>query len=52
MTTDGPYVSPRHVTDLRECLFYHTMDVPGHGTVPGAWDLRKGLGRYLGAQCQ
>jgi len=36
------------VNDLRECLFYHTMDVPGQGTVHGSWDLRPGIDRYLG----
>lgn len=43
-----PYVEPRRVTDIRECSFYHTMDLPGHGTVPGVWDLRAGIDRYLG----
>lgn len=42
------YASPRLVTDLKECHFYHTMDLPGHGTVRGAWDLRSNVDRYLG----
>lgn len=44
----GPYASPRVVTDLNECYFYHTMDLPGHGVVTGEWDLRSGLDAYLG----
>ena len=42
-TTDAPpelYAQPRHVESLDDCWFYHTTDVPGHGTVPGNWDLR------------
>jgi hypothetical protein len=36
------------VENLGECWFYHTMDLPGHGTVEGAWDLRAGVDEYLG----
>ena len=39
---------PRAVHDLRDCDFYHTFDVPGHGPVHGHWDLRPNLGAYLG----
>jgi len=42
------YVEPKDVTDLDDCIFYHTMDVPGYGTVKGSWDLRRKLGAYLG----
>jgi len=45
---DTPYVSPRPVTDLAACAFYHTMEVPGVGVVEGQWDLRAGVDRYLG----
>lgn len=48
LSPESPYARPREVTDIGECLFYHTMDVPGHGTVPGSWDLRAGIDRYLG----
>lgn len=44
----SPYTSPREVTSLDECYFYHTMDVPGHGTVQGEWDLRGAIDPYLG----
>lgn len=42
------YADPRRVANVEECFFYHTMDVPGHGTVTGDWDLRAGVRRYLG----
>ncbi len=45
---ESPYLAPRTVADLAECTFNHTIDLPGHGTVPGAWDLRAGLDDYLG----
>jgi hypothetical protein len=44
----APYSPARDVTSLDECYFYHTMDVPGHGTVNGEWDLRGAIGPYLG----
>ena len=34
------FAKPRHGVRLEDCLFYHTMDLPGFGTVPGGWDLR------------
>jgi 2-polyprenyl-3-methyl-5-hydroxy-6-metoxy-1,4-benzoquinol methylase len=42
------YGAPRYVKDVSECFFYHTMDLPGHGTVEGQWDLRGRTGDYLG----
>lgn len=44
----SPYTTPRDVASRDECYFYHTMDVPGHGTVEGEWDLRGAIGAYLG----
>ena len=44
----APYSPTRQVTSLDDCYFYHTMDVPDHGTVEGEWDLRGDVGRYLG----
>lgn len=43
-----PYAAPRVVTDPEACVFYHTMDIPGHGLVEGQWDLRKGIDEYTG----
>lgn len=43
-----PFAAPRHVASIDDCYFYHTMDVPGHGTVQGEWDLRPNLDAYLG----
>jgi SAM-dependent methyltransferase len=42
------YAEPRLITDVRDCGFYHTMEIPGHGLVEGQWDLRSGIDRYLG----
>jgi len=39
---------PRLVESLQECDFYHTMEIPGFGLVEGMWDLREGVGEYLG----
>jgi SAM-dependent methyltransferase len=45
---EAVFAAPRAVERLEECLFYHTMDLPGLGTVEGQWDLRRGLDDYLG----
>ncbi len=42
------YVQARQVTDVAECSFYHSMDIPGVGPVEGPWDLRPGVDAYLG----
>lgn len=42
------YAKPRLVTDVSDCFFYHTMDLPGVGTVHGQWDLRGSVREYLG----
>ncbi|HEV2177439.1 MAG TPA: hypothetical protein VGW33_09595 [Terriglobia bacterium] len=44
----GIYAQPRLVTDVSECYFYHTMDIPGYGCVKGEWDLRGREKDYLG----
>ena len=44
----SPYAQPRKNQSVDECYFYHTMDVPGHGTIKGEWDLRGSIDEYLG----
>lgn len=44
----SPYAQPRRNQSVDECYFYHTMDVPGHGTINGEWDLRGSIDEYLG----
>lgn len=44
----SPYATPRNVTDLNDCVFYHTMEIPGHGVIEGDWDLRGMERTYLG----
>ena len=47
-TDQHVYAAPRHVSDIKDCYFYHTMHVPGHGVIEGEWDLRNGVDNYLG----
>ena len=42
------YAEPRTVTDINDCYFYHTMEIPTHGLVHGEWDLRGAEATYLG----
>ena len=42
------YAEPRDVGSVDDCYFYHTMDVPGFGTIQGEWDLRGREHEYLG----
>ena len=42
------YATPRRGVALKDCWFYHTLDLPGHGTVAGLWDLRDGMDDYVG----
>ncbi len=44
----SPYALPRVVSTIDDCYFYHTMDVPGYGTIQGEWDLRGRIDTYLG----
>ena len=41
-------ITKRKVTDIKDCAFYHTTDLPEHGEIKGKWDLRNGTGKYLG----
>jgi SAM-dependent methyltransferase len=45
---ESPFAEPRIVSNPDECLFYHTVDMPGWGTVKGFWDLRGSEAEYLG----
>lgn len=42
------YAEPRVVTELKDCYFYHTVELPGHGLIKGSWDLRGSVDTYLG----
>jgi SAM-dependent methyltransferase len=42
------FAKPKYVHDQRNCQFYHTIDLPGLGTLQGYWDLREEIEAYLG----
>jgi SAM-dependent methyltransferase len=42
------YANPREMNNIEECNFYHTVDIPGYGTIEGQWDLREHINEYLG----
>jgi SAM-dependent methyltransferase len=42
------YAPSRTITEIGDCYFYHTIDLPGHGVIKGEWDLRTGVDSYLG----
>ena len=42
------WAEPRNITNISDCWFYHTMDIPNHGLVQGQWDLRGRETAYLG----
>lgn len=47
--SDGPlYATPRKVSDLGDCNFYHATDLPEHGPVEGLFDLRENIAKYFG----
>jgi SAM-dependent methyltransferase len=48
MSALGLYAEPKIVTSLDDCIFYHTMEIPGHGLMQGQWDLRANVHQYLG----
>lgn len=42
------WILDRPAPGIRDCHFYHTMEIPGHGLVTGEWDLRGREREYLG----
>jgi len=45
--SDGIFAVPR-VVSIKDCEFYHVMDLPGYGQVGNQWDLRGRIDDYLG----
>jgi len=48
MTHDTLFATPREVTSIEDCYFYHVMELPGYPPTQGDWDLRVGVDEYLG----
>lgn len=48
MSESAPLASARFVDRLEDCFFYHAMELPGFGLVPGHWDLRGKFEAYVG----
>lgn len=47
--SDGSiYATPQAPASISDCMFYHTMEIPGHGRVTGEWDLQANIKKYLG----
>lgn len=42
------YATPKIVTDLEQCCFYHTLEIPDVGVVDGIYDLRESFDDYVG----
>lgn len=42
------FAVPQEINALEDCLFYHTIDLPGYGEQKGMWDLRPNVNKYLG----
>jgi SAM-dependent methyltransferase len=39
---------PTPLLPLDQCVFYHTIEIPGEGVKRGQWDLRPNMEKYLG----
>lgn len=42
------FAQSREITELSDCYFYHTMELPEFGVVKGHWDLRGKFDDYIG----
>ena len=42
-------MNPNCLPALQECVFYHSIDLPGIGSVKGEWDLRGKFDEYIGS---
>ncbi len=42
------YAPPRVITDLSDCYFYHTTELPEFGLIRAHWDLRGRFDDYIG----
>lgn len=42
------YEEPRQISNISDCVFYHSMYLPNVGLIHGQWDLRNKEAEYLG----
>ncbi|MFH6786500.1 MULTISPECIES: glycosyltransferase family 61 protein [Methylobacterium] len=42
------FCAPRQIDSLDGCFFTHAIDLPAYGTMPGQWDMRRGVEDCLG----
>ena len=47
MVEKSLYATPRDVNSTEQCIFYHSMEIPGYGKMDGMWDLRPNVDKYL-----
>lgn len=48
MTSNTTFETSKPVPNIEDTIFYHTIDLPGYGTIKGNWDLRDGVDDYFG----
>ena len=48
MESKSPFAGSHSVSSIDDCIFYHVMDIEGHGVTEGQWDLRGQVDEYLG----
>jgi hypothetical protein len=48
MTSITRFEMPKPMPSIEDAIFYHTIDLPGFGTIKGNWDLRGHVDDYLG----
>ena len=48
MVHEVKMATPRHIENLADCYFYHTIELPALGVQHGHWDLRGRFDDYVG----
>jgi hypothetical protein len=48
MVGNASFENPKPQPKIEDCFFYHSIDLPGYGTLKGSWDLRGHADDYFG----